>query len=232
MPDLRQQVRDYYDAQSLSPEQVKAILERGGAATGGAETAPVAERKIVRFSRGWKVGLSLAAAGALFAGLAAGWRRAPQPVSYAALAPRVVEFFGQPPALPKRSQNPDELRAWLIAQGAPRDFQIPAKLQGLASLGCEVMDVKGKPAYLACFWREKESGVGKGELVHLLVARRADFREGPATATPQFREIDGWSFASWMAGEVIYTMAAAAPLETLRPFVKASARGPLLLAQW
>lgn len=232
MPDLRQQLRDHYDAQSLSPEQVKAILERGGAAAGGAESAPVAARKIVRFPRGWKIGLSLAAAAALFAGLAAGWLRAPQPVSYAALPPRVVEFFGQPPALPKRSQNPADLRAWLIAQGAPQDFQIPAKLQALAGLGCQVVDVNGKPAYLACFWREKTPGVNEGKLVHLLVARRTDFRDAPASNAPEFRELNGWSFVSWSESDVIYTLAAAAPMETLRPFVKAPARSPLLLARW
>jgi hypothetical protein len=130
----------------------------------------------------------------------------------------VVQFFGKPPELPERSQNPEELRSWLLAQGAPADFQIPAKLRGLKSFGCQVIDVHGRPAYLTCFWEEKKPGVDEGTLVHLLVARRSDFKDAPPD-TPQFRELDGWSFAAWSEGDVIYTLAKPAPLERLKRFV-------------
>jgi hypothetical protein len=211
MSDLRQQIHDHYEAQSLPADRVDAILARGRAAASGEEKSAEPE-KIVVFPRPRRFALIIAAAVVLFAGLLIWSPRVTRPVSYALFAPRVVEFFGQPPELPKRSQNPEELRAWLLTQGAPADFQIPAKLRGLESFGCQVVNVHGRPAYLTCFWREK------GELVHLLVAKRDDFLDGPKDATPQFRELDGWSFASWAEGETIYTLAAAAPLEKLRPF--------------
>jgi hypothetical protein len=36
--------------------------------------------------------------------------------------------------------------------------------------------------------------------------------------------MEGWSFASWAAGDVIYTMATPAALEKLRPFLVGAPR--------
>jgi hypothetical protein len=222
MSDLRQQIHDHYQAQSLPAEKVEAILGRGR------EVAGQDESKIVRLpsaARWWRAGLALAAAVALFAGVLPWWPRPAEQVSFAVLTPRVVEFFGTPPELPKRSQDKAELKAWLLAQGAPADFHIPAKLMPMESLGCQVVDVQGRPAWLTCFWREK------GELVHLFAVRRSDFRDGPASATPQMQEHSGWSFASWTEGDVIYTLATAAPLEKLRPFVWTPRKTTTVLAR-
>lgn len=225
MSDLRKQLRDHYDAQSLSSDKVEAILAQGGGEAKG-ESGP---SKVVAFSRAWRWALVAAAGFVLFAAGVLWWPQEGRPISYAVLAPRVIEFFGTPPELPKRSQDPAELRAWLVAQGAPKDFQIPAKLQALSGFGCQVVDVQGRPAYLACFWREKKPGVDEGELVHLWVTHRRDFRDAPPGATPQFRELDGWSFASWSEGDAIYTVAIAAPLEKLRPFVRVKS-APVIVA--
>ena len=213
MSDLRQQIRDHYEAKSLSAGKVEAILARG---RGG--------EKVVGFPVRARALLALAATVVLAAGLAIWWPHGPGRVSFAVLAPRVVEFFGKPPELPKLSQNPEELRAWLLAQGAPADFQIPSKLRGLESLGCKVVDVHGRQAWLTCFWREKKPDGTGGELVHLWVVKRGDFKNGPGTATPQMHEESGWSFASWSQGDIIYTLATKAPMEKLRPFAARSLR--------
>ncbi len=210
MSDLRKQIHDHYEAQALSADRAEAILARGR----GSE-------KIVRFPHRRRLILALAASVCIAAGLAIWFTRGPEKVSFAVLAPRVVDFFSTPPELPKRSQNPEELRAWLLARGAPADFQIPAKLRGLESLGCQVVDVHGRPAWLTCFWREKKPDGTGGELVHLWAVRREDFKDGPGSASPQMRELSGWSFASWAEGDVVYTLATAAPMEKLRPFVVA-----------
>jgi hypothetical protein len=224
MSDLRQQIQQHYDARTLSAGKVEVWLVEGRAAVAGGEkvvTLPV------RLAPAWRFAWAIAAAMVLCAGLSTlrPWERLP--VSYVLFAPRIVDFFSTPPALPKRSQNPEELRSWLLAQGAPADFQIPAKLQGLKSLGCQVVDVHGHPAYLTCFWSEKP-GAGFGSLVHLLVAKRSDFRDAPPEGRPQFRELAGWSFAAWTEGDVIYTMATVAPMERLQKFVDRAKQSPLL----
>ena len=217
MSDLRQQLQKHYDAQALPAAKVEAILAEGRvAAQGGEKVIALPKRRMAA----WRLGRLRRRSSCWLAGFAGGRPRRHERVSYASFAPRVVEFFGTPPELPKRSQNPDELRTWLLAQGAPEDFQIPAKLHGLKSFGCQVVDVHGRPAYLTCFWAEKKPGVDEGSLVHLLVAKRSDFRDAPPSGTPQFRELDGWSFAAWSEGDVIYTMAAKAPLEQLQKFVE------------
>jgi hypothetical protein len=227
MSELRPQIQKHYDAQALPPTKAEAILAEGRAAVEGGE-------KVVALPprRSFLPRLLWTMAASIVVFLALNWMfpiRHRAGVSYASFAPRVVEFMGVGPTLPKRSQNPEELRTWLLAQGAPADFQIPAKLRPMKSFGCEVVDVHGRPAYLTCFWVEKKPGVDDGSLVHLLVAKRADFQDAPP-ATPQFREMSGWSFAGWSEGDVIYTMAAKAPLATLQKFVASAGgrAGPIL----
>jgi len=227
MPNLRQQIREYFDARTLPAQRVEEILRAGREPDGGG-----GERKVVMFPR-WPRLLALAAVLMIVAGLAfvmIPGRTARVP--FAALAPRVIEFFGAAPQLPKISQDRAELRAWLLAHGAPAAFAVPARLAALESYACSVVDVQGRPAYLTCFWRKKNLDGSGGELIHLLAVRRSDFREAPAGAEPQTRELDGWSFASWTEGEVTYTLAAAAPLDQVRAFLAAgrSGRAGLVLA--
>lgn len=217
MSELRQQLQKHYDAQALPAAKVDAILADGRSAAQGAEKMIELPKRRAQL---WGAAWAIAAAVVLLAGLSV-WLMPGRPqVSYALLAPRVVDLFRAGPELPKRSQNPEELRTWLLAQGAPPDFQIPAKLRTLKSFGCQVVDVHGRPAYLTCFWVEKKPGVDDGELVHLLVAHRKDFTDGPPEGVPQFHTEGEWSFAAWSAGDVIYTMAAKAPIEKLQKFVE------------
>jgi hypothetical protein len=62
MPDLRQQIREFYDAQKLSGAKVDAILS-------ATRPAP-AEPKVVEFPRAWVRRMALAAALLIFAALA------------------------------------------------------------------------------------------------------------------------------------------------------------------
>ncbi|EDY21365.1 hypothetical protein CfE428DRAFT_0610 [Chthoniobacter flavus Ellin428] len=226
MSDLRQQLQKHYDAQSLPAGKAEAILAEGRAAAEGGEKVVELPARRVTF---WRALPAIAAAILLLGSLALWWAPQRGKISYALFAPRVRDFFSTPPELPKRSQNPEELRTWLLAQGAPAGFQIPAKLRSLKSFGCQVVNVHGKSAYLTCFWREKKPRVDDGELVHLLVARRKDFKDAPPTGVPQFRTVKDWSFAAWTEGDVIYTMAAHAPMETLQKFVRnAGARAPFV----
>jgi hypothetical protein len=216
MPDFREQIQNHYQAQGLPAQKVDAILREGrAAAVEGEKVVSLPVRRTLGHQIWWAVAASVM----VLVGLAVWWNgKGGGGVPYAEFAPRIVQFFGTPPELPKRSQKPEELREWLLAQGAPVGFQIPVKLRGLKSFGCQVLDVHGKPAYLTCFWAEKKPGVDEGSLVHLLVARRSDF-QGTPTGTPTYRAIGDWSFAAWTQRDVVYTLAANAPLAKLKLFV-------------
>lgn len=223
MSELHDQLKKHYDARALPAAKADSILAEGrAAAQGGGKLIPLPKRRMPI----WRILPAMAAAILLLGALAVWWLPTRSKVSYATFAPRVVEFFGTPPELPKRSQDPEELRGWLLAQGAPKDFQIPAKLRALKSFGCQVVDVHGRPAYLTCFWTEKKPGVDEGELVHLFVARRSDFKDAPKPGTPQLFALSGWSFAAWSEGDVIYTLAANRPLEKLQSFVTRESNPP------
>lgn len=219
MSDLRQQLQKHYDAKALPAEKVDAILAKGRAEAGSEEKVVALPKRRVTI---WQLLPAIAAAIILLSVVAIWWVPGRNRVSYAMVDSRIVEIFGPGPTLPKRSQNPEELRAWLLAQGAPADFQIPAKLRGLKSFGCEVVNMHGRPAYLTCFWREKKPDVDEGSLVHLLVVRRKDFKDAPPEGRPQYNTIGDWNFAGWSEGDVIYTLAANAPMEKLKEFVAIS----------
>jgi hypothetical protein len=222
MSDLRHQIREHYDAKAIPAEKAEIVLGRGRAAAAGGE--PQVENKAAAFlaprARPWRKILSLAAALHVFAGLAGWWaQRETSRVAFAAVDPRLIEFFGGSPELAHAPKDKTALREWLLARGAPPDFHIPASLMPLESFACSVVDVHGRKTYLSCYWREDKPERGNHELIHLLVGRRSDFKDAPSSAQPQRRELDGWSFASWSEGDVVYTLATAAPPEKLTPFL-------------
>ena len=206
-------------------EQSQATMPVENAVVNIAPNASAAEdtEKVVAFPvphrSSWTRVLQLAAAVAVFAGLAGWWLRESLRTPFAAVPERIIEFFATKQKVDPAPQGKDEMLALLVNRGAPANLRIPASLQSLENAACQVVEVRGQKVFLACFWRVAGEGRGLPELVHLVVARRGDFRDPPASKQPRFSEQDGWSFASWSEGDIIYTLAAAAPLDTLRQFV-------------
>lgn len=181
------------------------------ASEGNASGAPAPRRTM-----GW---LALAAAILVLAGLGVWWQRESQRVPFAAVAPRLIEFFATQPLLDKPPQDKAELETLMASRGAPSGFHIPASLLPLESAACQVVPVQDRSVWLMCFWRSQKPDRGMPELVHLLVSKPDDFRETPPNAQPLLRAIGEWNFASWRESDILYTLAAAAPLETLQPFI-------------
>jgi hypothetical protein len=216
MPDFRSQLRTHYDSQALPAGKVETILARGKEVAAGAQATAIPKRA----RSPWQHAFPIAAVITLFAGLAM-WLmpRGPEPLPFAEIAPHVIEFFSGKPEMTSAPKDKTELRSWQVAHGAPPEFQIPASLMALESEACHVVDVHGRKLYLSCFWMENGPEKGSRELVHLLVARSGDFRGAPSSTKAEIQEFDGWSFASWTEGEVLYTMAVAAPAARLRPLL-------------
>ena len=153
-------------------------------------------------------------------------------VPYAAIPTRIIEFFKNEPHLLPPQQDKKLLHDWMVQNGAPKDSEIPASLISLESAACQVVEVKGKNVLLSCYWRETIPGRGPHELIHLVVARSADFFDQPKSATPVVTEADGWSFASWSKGDTIYTLATAAPKGKILPYISAAMKDEGQATAW
>lgn len=223
MSDLGKQIRDHYESRSLPPRKVEAIFAEGRAAAAGGADAKITPHPRASFHRSWL--LALAAAFVVLAGVGSFWMSQRAGVNYAALRPVVIAFFADEPKYPMLSAEPEALRRWAVANGAPATFQIPAKLQALPGKGCTILDVAGKPVFLLCFMTVDKEGTQDGGMVHLLVARLSDFRDPPQPGGPSMSAKGDWSFASWAEGGVAYTVAAPAPSGQVRSYVYSAARG-------
>jgi len=221
MSDFRHQVREHFDAQSLLPEKVQAILAEGRAAAGG-KVVPMQARAT------W-LRRSLALAAVLVVALFGTWWMSARAgrVSYALMAPRIIEFFAAKPHLPSAPQDKEQLHHHLVNMGAPADFKIPEKLLPLESAACEIVDVKGERTFLSCYWREVKPARDERDLIHLLVGRAKDFYDRPSSTTPVVQEKDGWSFASWSEGDAVYLLATAAPVAKITPFLSCADVAPM-----
>ena len=217
MSDLHKQIRDHYDAESLPPEKVDAILAKGRAAAAGEVDSKITPMPPAGGRNRWV--LALAASIAILAAIGGFWLYPRAGVDYADARRTVVEFFAKEPAYSMMSPEPVRLREWALSHGAPEGFQIPAKLANLPGKACTVLNVDGKPAFLLCFMTVDASGKQDGGMVHLLVARRSDFRNVPQSGTASSAAEGQWNFASWVDGDIVYTIAAPASPEKVRRYV-------------
>jgi hypothetical protein len=219
MSELRKQICDYYGSQSLPPGKVAAIIAKGRAVAGDDSQAQLApEPPVSRFVHR----RSLLALAASVTVLAMAWQfsRNSSAVDFGQTRRGLASFFAVSPSFPLLSAQPEELRQWALAHGAPA-FQIPAKLSNLSGEACTTLDIEGKPAFLLCFKTVDASGQQDGGLVHLIVARRADYRNTPESSVPATFTEGRWSFASWAENEIVYTIASTEGPEKVRQFLTA-----------
>jgi hypothetical protein len=124
--------------------------------------------------------------------------------SFAELQHELPEFMAGIKGLQLMTDDLDEVRAYLDAQDAHGDLEVPEGLQGLPSMGCRVFDWHDRKVALVCF-RTSER---QGRVAHLLVMDVKDFRDAPDTQLA-IAEQDAWSTAGWRQGNHVYLLATA-----------------------
>jgi len=149
MSELRKQICDYYGSQSLPPGKVAAIIAKGRAVAGDDSQSQLAPEPLVSRFVHWRSLLALAASVTV---LAMAWQfsRNSSAVDFGQTRRGLASFFAVSPSFPLSSAQPEELRQWALAHGAPA-FQIPAKLSNLSGEACTTLDIEGKPAFLLVF---------------------------------------------------------------------------------
>lgn len=109
------------------------------------------------------------------------------------------------------SRDMVEVRRWLARNHSHADLLLPAGLDGKSSLGCRLLEWKGRKVSLICFELDNRR-VG-----HLLVIDEAAFKAAPG-ASPQFHQVGEVATASWSRGGKTYVVASqgASQLELLK----------------
>ena len=110
-----------------------------------------------------------------------------------------------------QSPSVTDLQQWLRARGSPSaTAALPARVQGLASLGCKIISWNGHPVSIICF-----HGPG-GDLVHLAMVDRAALESPPPEGHPVYGSKEGWRTASWSQGDTAMMLITKAPESQLR----------------
>jgi hypothetical protein len=101
------------------------------------------------------------------------------------------------------SDKPNEIKEWLAHRGeSPADFVIPAGLTGRPSIGCCVMDWRGRKVSMICFELENR------KVAHLFVVDRARLRDAPAQIAQAFWSQVGVNAVSWSDAKHVYVLSA------------------------
>jgi hypothetical protein len=133
-----------------------------------------------------------------------------QRVSSATYNDAALGFLGNDsPPLAMTSPDHDKLVAWLKDQKAPTG-DLPTKMSTLSSVGCQKFVVEGHDVSLICFV------MTGGRLVHLFVVDQKALATPPTVNVPEFRQVEGWSTASWSDGRMSYMLATRADPDALK----------------
>lgn len=159
---------------------------------------------------------ALAAAVALFAGIAAlwpgkadgltDWQRHGLAVLGEIIAARETFDLPQPDAA--------ALTAWLHEHAVPK----PAELDGQSPLGCKTIAWEGHKMSLVCF------DLGGGVIVHLFTTDRAGLAHVPPDGPARFVRDGGWTVAMWNEGGKTLMLATDKGEEPLRRVLQIAAR--------
>lgn len=113
----------------------------------------------------------------------------------------MVAFVSIDPPLALDSGDREEIHAWLRKSAGLGDISFPPGTEHLKPIGCRVLDFRGYPVALVCFFRRDE------KLVHLLVVSRDAFPPGKISRKPIFATRGSWMAATWMEGGKVRMLA-------------------------
>ncbi len=158
----------------------------------------------------------LAAAVVLFLSLAVNWSHSNSDNKLASFAKDMLA------AAPEDLRHVDVRQAdlakvtgWLAEHHGPADLELPVPMQHSPDLmGCRILQWHGQAVSMLCY-------VLPGpHHVDLFVARAASLTDVPAPGQPKFASINQNAIAAWQAGDNVYLLAGAVPMEFLHHCVE------------
>lgn len=99
-----------------------------------------------------------------------------------------------------RSARVEDIRRWLTENSGHGACEFPARLKDHPSMGCGMLDWRGKRVSLVCFQVGTDLPKDK---VYLVVIDSADLPDPPKGASPQFTTRGEWTSATWRNGDFV-----------------------------
>jgi hypothetical protein len=139
----------------------------------------------------------------------ASWKAA-QRVSPSHFDEAAIGFLGDnAPSLAMISPDHDKIMAWLKAQNAPIGT-LPAEMTPVPTVGCQKFTVEGHAVSLVCF------EMAGGGIAHLFMVAQDALSDPPSQTGPEFKQVEGWSTASWSDGRMSYMLVTQAGPDALK----------------
>jgi len=102
-----------------------------------------------------------------------------------------------------RSASIEDIRHWLAENSGHGDCVFPARLKDHPSMGCGMLDWRGRRVSLVCF--QVGPSLPKDK-VYLVVINSTDLPDPPTNAKMRFKEHGEWASATWRSGEFVYLL--------------------------
>lgn len=144
----------------------------------------------------------LALAAVLVLSAAGLWWNAQQPPAWQGEALAMIKQVNSGKMrLDEFSGDLNKLKAVLTRAQVPSPENLPKDFSQLASLGCKVVQIAGRPASVVCF------KISPGKEAHLLTFKVSGLPGAPSLGPPQFASREGWHVATWREGDQGYFLA-------------------------
>ena len=164
---------------------------------------------------------ALAAALAVFAGIAALWPgKADGLTDWQRHGLAVVgDVVAARQSFDFQDRDAAALTAWLRDHAAPQPAALPVALGGRPTLGCKTISWDGHTMSLICF------DLGDGVIVHLFTTARAGLAGVPPDGRPRLVQEGAWTVALWNEGDKTLMLTSDKGEEPLRRVLQIAMRG-------
>lgn len=98
------------------------------------------------------------------------------------------------------TKDQDAIHAWFVSHNARTNFDLPARLSGVPSMGCRVLDWHGHKISMLCYVLEESKHVD------LFVAQRSDFPNPPEYGQLRFGRSGRLTTSSWSQANQVYAL--------------------------
>jgi hypothetical protein len=118
-----------------------------------------------------------------------------------------------------KTDDPDQIRAFLKQQQAPATYILPQPLQKAPLIGCAVESWHSAKVSMICFSVGKPPTPGTPADFWLFVADQASVRDASLDSTPQISKVNRLVTATWAESGKVYMLSTIAEESALRKFL-------------